>query len=1061
MNIRYIVLVGAGLALWPSAEAQAEFWTALSTEPKPNVVIGIDASVTMGIEPNACGGNHVCHKRDRFHPRTRLSVAKRNLLDTIPSFKDYFAFGGFRYQGCYAAHVSARVLPDNKDLAGSYGATETMIRNSGHCRTKERRYPGFGAGSPTAGCLTPSENCRDDPAAINQIVTNGVDGITVTPPSVYGNIPCNQPGAPRPFINLQSILSARLVGGSFTWPAWGTEPDVISVQNELCNPLQTELEAVRRELEACTTAPNSVWDMTFLNTNWCDASRIANNICDDPPFDDSCVCRPNQPDCQSGSAPPSACGNVLTWKARQQVAVCETYNPRTFGDLFLNHPSQEDNIARGSDPKYCRENVALFMTDGAFGYTPGVIAEAAQAQDYYRSADRLSNMFVFHISNTFRGSANAMMREVSGHRETEAFRAQDRAKMAEAFSKVLSRIYRGVYNGAPVVLDSLERRAVMHSFTVPGHDVGNRTGVSDDYLGIPSKLSVHAVDEDGVIDPDPLYESDESSRIGRSTNGCGPIREPASMYSDFAYPGIRHVDLLGPAGTFRNGVDRIVSIAPNLADRSGDNRPDSHPRITYGYSFGMAQSAPLIVDAPRDVPTGGGNVSDAVDHLDDTRERPRIIYYQANGYIIGLHGGEYRNNTGRFGDVGYAFEYDDGVPYAGTEVFRFRPEWLTESGTRYDYRFNDVVQQPLTTGQQIARELYVDGRYRTMLIFNQGRFGRGYAAVDITDPCTRPPLVSQWTLPRGNFASGEPNAYQFPMDAAPVNRAVLVATSGLEADTNAMYVFDLATGNEIARRTLPGRAGYSYPTAPVCVDATGEGTITHCYALRSDGFLARVEVEPGGLKPAVDVTPVDASNDPVTIGGGRTFYTQPVAFFDVDGSVSLVFGSGDYQNLTEASGANYVYKVRDTNTRKVGVPPERATTDRVCMADGAGNTDGVFALDGGERLISKPIVEDGIVSWTTYVSRTNGCTSGRGYVYTMKFESCYDAMSTDQRPKAQPIGPGLPAAPTLHQQSKKLLVNTSAGPTAAQVAATAPAETRGNGLPFVKRLYWRLELDSQ
>ena len=879
MNIRYIALLGATLAIWPRAEARAEFWSALNTEPTPNVIIGLDTSVTMGIEPNACDYPRG-HPQRRCHgtndSRTRLNVAKADLLATLPSFQDYFAFGGFLYAGCGEATVLDRRYPDNTDLTASYVATDSMLSGAAHCNHRESRYPG--GFLPALACITPSVNCQDDDAVLQDLLLNGIPGLTITTPNIftYGdNHTCDN--GPPGFFNLQSRMNAAFVGGSFSWPSWGGHPDLLGVENDLCAPLRTELETIRGEMRACLANPDAVWDMSFLDSDFCDADTIATNICTQPPLQGTCICDSEQSGCIDGFVPNSDCGNLMTFPTRQQVAICETVRltptppttPAGFGHFYRFDPSQTDNVANGSGPPdYCRENVALFVTDGAFGGSGGAAAEASDAHSlgFYTSADGSfrSNMFVFRISTAFQDAANRMMERVSNGQETLAFEATDRGTMQESFSKVLSRIYRGVYTAAPITLDGLGRRAVIHSFTVPGYDLLG-TGVTDRYLGMPSRISVYEVYENGLIASRPLYESDWQDRVTASAPGCGLTLEPPTLMGDMvgpSLPGVRHSDLIGPgsrggggpARRFRNGVRRRAVIAQNVSDRTGDMARNEHPPLQYGRSFGMAQSTPLIVDAPKDVPVGGGDALSANAHLRAVRGRPRIIYYQANGYVIGIHGGEYTVNAGTFGNQGYSYEYDDGVSHAGAEVYRFRPEWLNETHTRYNYGFNDVVQQPLMTGEIIARELYLDPDYRTVLLLNQGKEGRGYAALDVTDPCA-PQVISQWVLPERSYASSTPNAYQFPMVAAPTNRPVLLATSGLDSLDNRLYAFDIRTGTEVARVDLVGRPGYSYPNAPTCVDATGEGVITHCYLLRSDGYLARVRVRPGGFDTPVDVTP--------------------------------------------------------------------------------------------------------------------------------------------------------------------------------------------------------------
>ncbi|MEM7676438.1 MAG: hypothetical protein AAF449_10590, partial [Myxococcota bacterium] len=880
--------------------------------------------------------------------------------------------------------------------------------------------------------------------------------------------------------NLSSQLTIRFGSGSYNWPAWAGSPDSTSVQNDFCNPLETELLAIQSDIQTCTSTPTDVWDMSFLsNPNWCNEHAIANTVCQPlphRPLAGTCVCDSNQPMCSVTTIPDTDCGNQMTWKVRQQLAVCETYAPDRLGRFFRTDASQSDNISRsrnapppssppgilGPPSLNCRENVAVFLTDGAFGDTDGVRDEAAGAQWLYESADGRSNMFVFHISNVFQNEADTMQRRLTNDQILQAFEAGTEADMQESFSRVLSRIYKGVYSAASLTLDSLQRRAVLHSFTVPGY---NPTGVSDDYIGMPSRISVHEVMPSGVVDPTPLYESDEASRVAASAPGCGVSYYPPGLMGDMAMR-----QMIGPGSQFRNGVSRDVTIPANSIDRDGDGAIDNHPALRFGRSFGFGHSRPLIVDAPQDVPTGGGPPADAFTHLGAARSRPRVIYYQSNGYVLGLHGGNYDASTGQFGTQRYTYQYDDGNGYAGSEVFRYRPSWIDNTNTRYQFGINDLVQQQVMTGQLTARELYIDGGYHTVLLGNHGKDGVGFFAIDVTDPCSAPSFAYEWTLPVGSYASNEPNVYQLqpavPLRPVPPGGSgsvpVMVLTSGLDSTNSEIYMYDIEGQSLLVTRPLPSVPGESYPTSPVCVDARGEGTITHCYALRSDGFLARVSIVNGTFAPVVDdVTPRDASNNVVSIGGGRRFFVAPVAFYDQDGAVNILFGSGDYQNLTQTSGANYVYKVRDDTTRQVAGTPAQATrVAQVCAPDGVGNTDGVFPLGPGQRLISKPLVEGGVIAWATYESQTTGCVSGTGYVYAMDFETCQDAASGNPRPQEIAVGAGLPTTPTMHRQSQHLVVNTSAGPTAADVGHIAAA-TRGNGQLFPKRLYWRLNMNSQ
>ena len=1048
MKMRKLVgLAGVGALALSGSPAWADFAHPLDTVPKPQVVVAFDTSVTMGITPD-CGS---CHSNG-FHPATRLSVAKTDILATLPMFRDYFVYGGFRYSGCNYAKIDARVLPNPNNPDASYASVSNMISGAGHCNQRENYFPGGAA--QTGGCITPTEQCTGDEPVLTAILTGGLPGLAIPAPVSISPVICDRPGSPIPSFNLQAALLARLGGGTFTWPRWGPGLNSSQVNTDLCNPLRTILDQIRTDIESCLADPTQLWDLSGIDLGWgtwCQGSLIASTACTVSSLVGTCVCDGSQPGCASLPIPTTECGNVMTWKARQQVAVCETYSqagPNRFGTFFRNQP---DNII---NPGGCRENVALLFTDGYMGHRAGVAVEANGARSYYRSAAGLSNMFVFRVSGVFNSEANAMMNYVSQGLYPTAFNATDRPTMQESFAKVLNRVFKGVYNGSRVGMDSFQTRMAVHSFTVPGY---NATGpVSDNYLGFPSRISWYEVQANGAISSTPIFESDWTSKV-TAAPGCGPINVNFSA---------GEVPRIGPGGNFRNGVARTVSIAANTIDRDGDGTVDNHPPLRWGRSFGFAASKPVVVEAPREAQSTH-YATDFFAHQQATRTRPRIIYYTDGGYLIGIHGGVYSASVPAYGGLTRSFGYDDSVPAAGAEVFRFRPTWINaaQTGVRYNYAINDLVQQPLITGELTAREVRVrvggTDQWRTVLVGNQGKDGPGYFAVDITNPCAAPAFHTSWTLPAGNYASAAPAVYTFPMAAEPRQRSVVITTGGL-GGTPTLYAYDLVNGALLATRALTGGgANQSYPTQPVCVDVSGEGYVTHCYILREDGYLARVPVVTGGFGPPADVTPMVGADRP-SMTGGQRYYSAPAVFFGADGAVNVAFGSGDYRNLTAPSGPTFVYRMRDIGSRQNGLPAQPGQLANVCAPVG-GNSSGVFPLGPGERLLTSPVVEGGVVAWSTYRSETTGCVSGISRVYAMDYQTCYDVMnpaaSPPARPTARNVGLGLPSEPVLHRTSQQLLVQTSASPTADQTFA-APVRAKGGGRPWSKFLYWRLELDN-
>lgn len=1082
------------ISLW-ATPAIAQLWDPLDTVPKPNAIIGHDVSVTMGIEADCSA----CHSPG--DPRTRLDLSKQQLLQTLPLFKDYFVFGGFQYSGCYYAKINpgSRIMPTPANPDSSYQAVVNEISSAEHCRKREDAFPN---GGQSSGCLTPTPNCIGDFAVIQQLMLGQLRGFdpalpwenwgcvdpaldnwcTVCDPAQVEGGPCMWYGpdaGPKPpvdwafvatqipddpgLVNLSTCLQGWCenpvvfcdAGGSYQvqaalldklsrmqWPRWyDGDIDPQRVRQELCDPIQQIYTEVSNEMRACSLSDDIL--PPNLSGAWCTPGLIKNNACTPgSPFFGTCVCDNSNANCQSGGRPTSDCGTPLTWKARQQIAVCETYDtsaPDRFGSFFRN---QSDNTV---NPGGCRENVSMFFTDGYMGGTPGTAGEALQALPTYTSFGGLSNMFVFRVSNVFAGDADAMMGAVTRGAVNNAYLATDLTTMQVSFARVLNRVYKGVYNGSSLGADTFGSRVAIHAFTVPGYNLGGPIG--DDYLGWPARIAWHSVNAAGNVDPNPIFETDWSSKANANSS-CGPSRTLAGSLG-----GVQGA--IGPDGAFRNGIARDAVIPANQFDRNGDGIADNHPSLQFGKMFSIASTKPLVVEAPRESPEGT-TAADLLAFMAAARTRPRMIYVMSNGYLHGFDGGAYSAGGGTFGYQKLAFGYDDTTGSAGTEVFRYAPPWIDDArpANSYDWNINNLVQQPMMTGQLSVSDVRVRisgvDQFRSVLVGAQGKNGRGVFAVDVTDPC-QANVLSSWTLPgNGDKASNEPQIYMVRMPNAPEQRAAVIMTGGLGGSPS-IYAHDVATGNLLFSAALP--AGGSYPTAPICADTTGEGRITHCYVVREDGLLVRAEVRfDGRFGDIADITPAGVG------GGGAVFSTAPAVFFGPDGSPNIVFASGDWDNLTRPSGQDYLYKIIDGATRRRGIPNNVRGNIASACGTGTNPRSGKIALSPGDRVISPPLVEKGVIAVSAYSAQSSGCAAGSGNLYAIKYDSCNDLVTNNPNPTPRPTGDGIPSAPVLLRGSEKLLVATSEKPTGAQTV-NLNATTRGGKTPVVKRLYWRPEGD--
>ena len=341
--------------------------------------------------------------------------------------------------------------------------------------------------------------------------------------------------------------------------------------------------------------------------------------------------------------------------------------------------------------------------------------------------------------------------------------------------------------------------------------------------------------------------------------------------------------------------------------------------------------------------------------------------------------------------------------------------------------------------------------YATVLIMTQGTAGPGFAAVNVTDP-NAPAFLWERTLPGANdTASSEPAIYQFAQaNAQAAPNPVVVLTGGL-GGSRTLYAYSVnnaGNNNPVSQVNLPG--GSDYPTSPVCLDATGRGVITHCYALGRDGTLARVEVITDGNGAGTFGTVTDITPNGVR-GGGRSFYTRPVVFFGADNAVNISFGSGDIESLAAPSGVtNNIYKLVDRDLSAT------ALSAGVCTPTVNGGS-GIQQLTAGEMVVSPPIVSKGVVAFTTYTPGTSGCIAGTGRLRRFDFQTCVEPLDPNATPLpggGTDIGAGIHASPVLLRNSEQVVTHSSANPIAAGAAGSA-TQTRGGRRQPIKRIYWR------
>lgn len=1079
------------IAPQPDAEAQT-LWNPLDTKASPNAIVGFDMSVTMRINEN-CGS---CHEGPGVWPQERWYVAKESLKQVAPLFKDLFVWGGFTYQGCGFAKIVDRSPPIATDKEQSYDnvfapTTGLADRLRNHIcigrPNKERMYP---SGALALNCLTATPGCSGDAAKLQEIYLSPPDGLTLPGQPAATSTSCTMTKVPVPpvtSVNPAALLSGLLATGGYQWPRWSPDGGGISahlIKEQLCDPLEAELLEVRNALGQCLVAPDDYWDMSFLDAGqgtWCNGGTLLNSICQPgSPFYGTCACDGSNPDCFASGSIMSECGLPLTmppatWQARQAVAVCESFDDQP-GRTGATLKAQPDNRLNADG---CRENVAMFFTDGTYGNHTAVRAHGMKAltggtlggitipgTSTYMSVDETPqpNMYVFHISSEAAGAADVMQRYISNYTIPSRFRANNQTEMRVAFAEVTNRVMRGTYAGANPGFDRYHSWVAFHTFSVFGRKKAlDDASIPDDkYLPHPSRISLYELSDTGALSASPICETDWTTKAKTAL-----MYQPAAAVA----PGFNlnvdpHRFRLGlPWSLANNGYPfltapefrvRARDIAANAMDRDGDDNADTHPNLALGFMVGGTNTRPIIVDAPRDLPSGGAASVAFAQFLQNTANRERMVYTWSNGYLHAFYGGVRSGGTTRFG-VNLDFDYAaDGN--SCREYWRYRPTWL-DSTPNYD--FANLVKVPLTTGQISVREVQLVGSvpaaasdFATVLVAAQGKGFSGMVAMNVTNP-RAPTLIRDWVLPAGYYASAEPTIYQLPTTG--LQPRVGVVMTGGENGTPGLTIQGISSGFGSATIGLPAIAGEDYPTSPVCLDATGKGAISHCYALSRYGRLVRVPVMGGAgfptFGPVVELTSA-GSLDTSDTATSRRFWASPVAYFDANNNVVIAYGSGNIKNLSTPNGSqNYFYKVQDSTFRKQGATND-ATTANACAAT-SGSTSGVITLAPDEHVVSPASVAAGVVAFSSYRVGADGCHAGQAYVRAFNYQTCVDAVTGSGPATAQSIGEGIPTSPTILRGAKAIFTQTSNQAAGASQTVAAGLRTEGGDRLKLRRLYWR------
>jgi type IV pilus assembly protein PilY1 len=375
---------------------------------------------------------------------------------------------------------------------------------------------------------------------------------------------------------------------------------------------------------------------------------------------------------------------------------------------------------------------------------------------------------------------------------------------------------------------------------------------------------------------------------------------------------------------------------------------------------------------------------------------------------------------------------NDGMLHAfnattGAEEWAYVPSLILPTMYKLADKNYANLHQYLVDGTPIQGDVYIGGAWHTILVGGLAAGGRGYYALDITDPAA-PAALWEFTYDttKGTGYTTDANlgyAFGKPEITKLKNGTwVVLVTSGYNNVSPGdgkgyVYVLNASTGAKIGSPVSTGVGSTGSPSGlgqiRSWVDSAAENnTSQRVYGGDMNGNLWRFDIDD-------NVAPAGNEATLLATLKGAASNVQPLTakpeLGDVDGIPVVYVGTGRYLGVTDLSDASgqTLYAIKDNlGTSSFGSPRDSATfikqtlTDTTCPAGSAANICGagqvvrtstnlavdftsdngwyVDLLDSGERATNDPQLALGTLIYTTNVPNVSACTIG-GYSYLYYF----------------------------------------------------------------------------
>ena len=354
---------------------------------------------------------------------------------------------------------------------------------------------------------------------------------------------------------------------------------------------------------------------------------------------------------------------------------------------------------------------------------------------------------------------------------------------------------------------------------------------------------------------------------------------------------------------------------------------------------------------------------------------------------------------------------NDGMIHAfnantGTEMWAVIPKEIMNKLYKladYNYAAN---HQFYVDGQVSVMDAQINGQWKTVAIIGLGAGGKGYIALDITNPSSpkalwefcNDPSVCSVSDPNIGYTYGNPIITKRAFDGKWV--AYLPAGYNNASGQGLIYEVDLGTG-QILRTLTTGTGSPSSPAGISKINAyydsfNTNNEATTIYAGDLDGHIWKWDLtNPNATTATLLGTATDPNGNPQPI-------TTKIELGTISGYPVLFFGTGEYLQASDATSTQVqsVYAIEDRNTNygnlrnNSNIIAQNLTTSSTYSTASTNSVNWAndygwyfdLTSQSGERVNIDPILSLGTLNVIANVPGSNICSAGgNSWIYQINF----------------------------------------------------------------------------